>query len=200
MYKNTNQKPRELKDTAVVTIDIQQDYFPGGAFALWQAERAGKIISRLLSWARGESLPIIHVRHTSLRPEARFLLPDTPGQALHPCLNIQPGEPIVDKNFPSSFRETDLDTQLKALGITTIIWAGMITWMCVDTTLRAAYDLGYKNILIADGTASGWLPGKPLPVPPWQSQRAYLSALGIVHAQVRTLADYLNFIDGRVLK
>ena len=65
---------------------------------------------------------------------------------------------------------------------------GMITWMCVDTTVRAAKDLGFDNIVASDATAagplirnSGRLPGV---VPPWRSQSAFLAALGAWHARV----------------
>jgi nicotinamidase-related amidase len=191
MAKNLHKNPGDARfpegRTAVVTIDIQLDYFPGGRFPLWRAGRALKRAARLLDWARDQGLPVIHVRHSSDRAGARFLLAGTPGIALHPGLGIREGETIVDKHFPSSFHQTDLEQQLRARGITTVIWAGMITWMCVDTTVRAAKDLGFDNFVASDATAAGPLlrnAGLPGLVPPWRSQSAFLAALGAYHAQV----------------
>lgn len=188
MYKKNLIGKLPAGRTAVVTIDIQLDYFPGGAFPLWRSGTALRRTCELLAWARAESLPVFHVRHNTDQPGARFLVAGTPGTALHPRLDIRAGEVIVDKNFPNSFRATDLEARLKALGVTTVVWAGMITWMCVDTTVRAAKDLGFNNLLAADATASGPLlrnVGKlPGVIPPWRSQSAFLAALGAYHAKV----------------
>jgi nicotinamidase-related amidase len=174
--------------TAVVTIDIQLDYFRGGKFPLWGAAKALRRTRELLTWARRSGLPVIHIQHFTLRPDARFLVDGTPGTALHPGLEVQPGEAVVAKHFPNSFRETDLEARLRAMGVTTVIWAGMISWMCVDTTVRAAFDLGFSNILVQDATASGpllravgRLPGIVLP---WRAQSAFIAAIGVVHARL----------------
>jgi len=184
--------------TAVVTIDIQLDYFPGGRFPLWRARHALKRNRQLLVWARQRGLPIFHVQHFTLRPGARFLQDGTPGTALHPGLAIQDGEPVIAKHFPNSFRDTNLEQSLRERGITTVIWTGMISWMCVDTTVRAAFDLGFKNILIHDATASGPLlrnvGGWPGIVWPWRLQSSFMAALGAFHAQVLGLRDFLRLV------
>ena len=189
----------EPQHTAVVTIDIQKDYFPGGRFPLWRARHALKQTRLLLSWARQRGLPIIHIQHFTLRPGARFLQDGTPGTALHPGLEIRAGELVIAKHFPNSFRETNLEQSLRDRGITTVIWAGMISWMCVDTTVRAAFDLGFINILIHDATASGPLlrnvGGLPGILWPWRLQSAFMAALGAFHARVIGLRDLLRLAD-----
>lgn len=194
-----NQGIFEKDQTAIVTIDIQLDYFRGGKFPLWRAKRALRQNRRLLDWARTEGLPIWHVQHFGLRPEGKFLTQGSAGTALHPGLAIRANEGIVPKHFPNSFRETTLEQELRQRGITTVIWTGMITWMCVDTTVRAAFDLGFRNILIKDATAAGWLYRKwgkiPLVVPPWRSQSAFIAAIGFVHAKVMGLQEFLGRAD-----
>jgi nicotinamidase-related amidase len=189
----TNRPVINPKATAVVTIDIQLDYFRGGKFPLWGAARALRRTRELLEWARQEGLPVIHVQHITLRPDARFLGAGTPGTALHPGLGLRPGEAVVTKHFPNSFRETDLEARLRARGAKTVVWAGMISWMCVDTTVRAAFDLGFSNILVKDATASGPLPRSvgrlPGIVPPWRAQSTFIAAIGLLHAKLVRARD-----------
>lgn len=188
----------EKTQTAVVTIDIQMDYFWGGRFPLWRAHSALRKTRKLLDWARSQGVSVIHVQHFGLRPDAKFLRDQTEGTALHPGLAIQEDEVIVSKHFPNSFRDTNLELQLRNRGIDTVIWAGMITWMCVDTTVRSAFDLGFKNILIKDATAAGWMFRKagwmPIIITPWRSQSAFLAAIGFVHARVLGLSQFLRIV------
>jgi len=179
-----------MKDLAVVTIDYQLDYFPGGRFPLWGAERAIRRASAVLEWARIRKLPIIHVRHESTGPGAKFLAEGTPGTALHPMLEVPAdgSEPVILKHRPDSFIGTDLEARLRSAGVRRLIWMGMISWMCVDTTVRAAKALGFENYLVEDACAAGWMRHKGFPVLPWSSHRAFMAALGSHHARLVTAA------------
>ncbi len=206
--------------TAVVTIDIQLDYFGGyrypprngagpyrSAFPLFRARSALARTVALLDWARERHLPILHVRHESTRPGSTFLNAGTPGTELHPALAVRPGEAIVPKNFPNSFRGTELEPRLRGLGVTTVVWAGMISWMCVDTTVRAAWDLGFSNVLISDATASGPLMKVDgltraasggrigMPIAPWTLQRDFVAGLAALHARVLPLRAFLEAVS-----
>ena len=183
-----------MHKTAIVTIDIQKDYFVGGAFPLWRSGRALRQTKKLLDVGRARGLPIFHVHHENVRPDALFFRPGTAGLALHEGLGIREGEILIHKHFPNSFRGTELEATLRALGVERVIWAGMMTWMCVDTTVRAAKDLGFDNVLIADATASGIMlatGGRGL-VMPWTTQRTFLAALSFVHARVINLRTFLH--------
>lgn len=183
----------DVNKTALVVIDVQNDYFPGGRFVLFRARAALKKTLALRDWARQRGIRVLWVRHTSRRPGSTFFLPGTEGAELHPALHPRDDEPVIDKGDPNSFVGTDLDAQLAGRGIETVVWAGMISWMCVETTVRAAKDRGYHNLVAYDATASGWLKGPYGVVTPWSAQRAFLSALGFVHAEVqatRTIVRY----------
>ncbi|MFA6505539.1 MAG: isochorismatase family protein [Treponemataceae bacterium] len=173
-----------MRDIAIVTIDYQMDYFPGGRFPLWRAAAAIKKAAAALACARRRGIPIYHVRHESTDPKARFLAADTPGTALHPALSLPSdgSEPVILKHRPDSFLETDLEERLTSAGIKRVVWMGMISWMCVDTTVRAAKAKGYENYLVEDACAAGWLLHNRLPVFPWSSHRAFMAALGAHHA------------------
>ena len=166
--------------TAIVTIDIQMDYFLGGKF---------------LAAERG--LPIFHIRHEGLDPNGRFLVRGTPGTALHPALGI-PGdgsEPVIVKHKPDSFLGTDLEERLHAAGVTRVAWMGMMSWMCVDTTVRAAKARGFDNLLVEDACAAGWLAHRGLPVFPWSAHRAFMAALGSGFAKLVRAKDAAEFLS-----
>lgn len=140
--------------TALLIIDIQNDYFPGGQNELTGSIEASVATKEMLQHFRDRSLPIIHVQHVSTRPGATFFIPDTPGVEFHE--NVKPilNEKVIIKNYPNSFRNTVLHDYLQQKAITELVIAGMMTHMCIDTTVRAAYDLGYKCILAGDCCAT----------------------------------------------
>jgi nicotinamidase-related amidase len=187
-----------MNKTAVVTIDYQMDYFPGGRFTLWRADAAIGRAARVLDAARSRGLPVLHVRHESLDPASRFLTAGTPGAELHPALRrpVDGSEPVVLKHKPDSFLETDLEERLRTLGVSRVVWMGMISWMCVDTTVRAAKARGFDNVLVEDACAAGWLVHGGLPVFPWSSHRAFMAALGAHHARVVKAAEAVRLLGG----
>jgi nicotinamidase-related amidase len=182
--------------TAIVTIDIQLDYFPGGRFPLFRAGAAARNAALVLAEGRTRGLPIFHVRHEGLDPKGRFLVAGTPGTGLHPALAVPEdgSEPIIVKHRPDSFLGTDLEERLRAIGAGRVVWMGMKSWMCVDTTDRAAKAKGFYNILVEDACAAGWLLHRGLPVFPWSSHRAFMAALGAHHAELARAKDRASFL------
>jgi len=173
-----------MPDTALVVIDIQNDYFPGGAMELEGAEAAGAKASEALAHFRAKKLPVIHVRHLSVRPGATFFLPGTRGAAIHSSVSPLEGETIVEKNFPNSFRSTRLEEILKGCGVKNLVMAGMMTHMCVDASVRQAADLGYKVTLLADACATRAQSFGGETIPARQVHAAFLAALNGFYAKV----------------
>jgi nicotinamidase-related amidase len=173
-----------MPDTALVVIDIQNDYFPGGAMELEGAEAAGLRASEALARFRGKKLPVIHVRHLSLRPGATFLLPGTRGAEIHSSVLPLEGETVIEKNFPNSFRQTQLEEILKGSGVKNVVMAGMMTHMCVDASVRQAVDLGYKVTLLADACATRAQSFGGETIPARQVHAAFLAALNGFYAKV----------------
>ncbi len=143
-----------MRKTALLIIDVQNDYFPGGRMALPGAEEAAANIRQVLELFRKKSLPVVHVQHISLREGATFFLPDTDGVNIHPTVEPVAGEKVVVKHWPNSFRETELLSWLQERRIEHLVVCGMMTFMCVDATTRAAIDLGFACTLLHDGTAA----------------------------------------------
>jgi nicotinamidase-related amidase len=173
-----------MPDTALVVIDIQNDYFPGGAMELEGAEQAGSKASIALGKFRDKNLPVIHLRHLSVRPGATFFLPGTRGAEIHASVQPVAGETVIEKNFPNSFRNTSLEKALGELGVKNIVVAGMMTHMCVDASVRHAADLGYKVTLLGDACATRAQSYAGETVPARQVHAAFLAALNGFYAKV----------------
>lgn len=171
-----------MADTALLIIDIQNDYFPGGAMELEGADAAGAKAGAALKEFRSRGWPIFHVRHLSTRPGSTFFLPGTKGAEIHASVAPQNGETVVEKNFPNSFRATSLHDELK--GIKNLVVAGMMTHMCVDASVRHAADLGYKITLLGDACATRAQKIAGETIPARQVHLAFLAALNGFYAKV----------------
>jgi nicotinamidase-related amidase len=174
---------------ALLIIDIQNDYFPGGANALVGPEAAAAQAATLIDAFRKAGKPVIHMQHLSVRPGATFFVPGTRGAEIHDSVKPAAGETVMQKNFPNCFRDTKLLEHLRGAGIKELTIAGMMTHMCVDTTTRAAADLGFACSLAQDATATKALAFGGVSVPAEQVQASYLAGLNGLFARVLPAAE-----------
>ena len=178
--------------TALILIDLQNDYFPGGKMELVGSVEAGQRAASLLAFFRQEHLPLVHIQHLSTRPTATFFLPHTEGVLPH--ANVQPleGESVFQKHFPNSFRETPLLAHLQREQVERLVIAGMMTHMCVDATVRAAFDFGYACWVAEDACATRALPHAGETVRAEDVHRSFLAALDGTYGKVMTVHDILT--------
>ncbi len=174
---------------ALLIIDIQNDYFPGGAMELVGSTEAGEQARKLLTAFRQKALPVIHVRHISNYPGATFFLPGTPGAEIHDSVAPGDGETVIEKHFPNSFRDTPLLEYLRGNKITDLVVAGMMTHMCIDTSVRAANDLGFKCSVAHDACATKSLSYGGVVVSAENVQVAFLAALNGLFAKVQSVDE-----------
>lgn len=173
-----------MAEQALVIIDIQNDYFPGGKMELEGADAAAGNAAQAIEHFRSKGLPIVHVRHLSVRQGSTFFIPGTAGAEIHERVRPKANERVIEKNFPNSFRNTDLDQALKATGAKDLVVAGMMTHMCVDASVRQAADLGYKVTLLGDACATRAQSFGGESVPARQVHAAFLAALNGFYAKV----------------
>jgi len=173
-----------MADQALLVIDIQNDYFPGGRMELEGADAAAANAAHALAEFRRKGVPIVHVRHLSVRPGSTFFIPGTAGAQIHELVRPTGEERVIEKNFPNSFRATDLDKVLKAAGVKELVVAGMMTHMCVDASVRQAADLGYKVTLLGDACATRAQSFGGESVPARHVHAAFLAALNGFYARV----------------
>jgi nicotinamidase-related amidase/tellurite resistance-related uncharacterized protein len=178
-------------NTALIIIDIQNDYFEGGKAELVNSDKASGNAKLLLEQFRKKNLPIVHIQHISNRPNATFFISDTKGAEIHNDVKPTDTEQIIIKHYPNSFRETNLLAYLKSKNITDLVICGMQTHMCVDATTRAAKDFGFSCIVIADACATKDLEINGIKVKASEVQTSFLSALNYFYSIVMTTNQYL---------
>jgi nicotinamidase-related amidase len=178
--------------TTLLLIDLQNDYFPGGAMELVGIGEAAANARLLLTAARTASLPIIHIQHLAARPGATFFLPGTDGADIHPTLTPREDEAVVVKHFPNSFRGTPLLELLKTQTIERLIICGAMSHMCIDATTRAAFDLGFACIVAEDACATQDLTFKGTTVRAAEVHASFMAALSAPYATVTSTQDALT--------
>lgn len=140
-----------LASAALIMIDCQNTYRKG-VMQLTGVEEAIVEAKKLLARARAAKIPVIHIQH-----DAGAGTPyDVNAEIGRICDEVAPlpGEPVITKNYPNSFVATDLDEQLKALGIKNIVLAGFMTHMCINSTAHGGFNLGYNVTVVASATAT----------------------------------------------
>jgi nicotinamidase-related amidase len=178
--------------TALILIDIQNDYFPGGRKPLVSSPEASQQAARLLDHFRLRSLPVAHIMHIAASPQATFFLPDTAGIQIHAAVAPLEGEFVVLKHSPNSFLNTTLLDHLRELEVERLVAAGMMTHMCVDATVRAASDLGFEVWLAQDACATRDLDFENKTIPASHVQAAFLAALQDAYACVMPTSEILE--------
>ncbi len=168
---------------ALLIIDVQNDYFPGGANELVRPYEAEKRIQELIAGSRAVGRPVVYIQHFN-PPDDSFFLEGTRGAEISDRIRPQEGDKVIVKRYPNSFLETELDAYLKSLGTDTLIVCGMMTHMCVDTTVRAAMDYGYRVKLAADACATMDLTLNGETIPADTVHRAFVAALDGVFAEI----------------
>ncbi len=179
-------------NTALILIDIQNDYFPGGKMELAGMNAAAQKAGELLAFFRKNSKLVAHIRHLSVRSGATFFIPETSGSEIHSTVLPLPEEKIIMKNFPNSFRNTELDSFLRENEVTELVVCGAMSHMCIDTSVRAAFDLGYKCTVISDACATRNLSIGTKTVEATQVHLAFMAALNGTFAQVITSKQYFT--------
>ena len=186
-----------MMSKALLLVDIQNEYFPGGKLPLEGSVEASLKAQEALTHFRNEKLPIIHIQHITTRPGVPIFIAGTPEIEIHENVKPLPGELIVQKNFPNSFRDTPLLDNVKDLGIRQLVICGNMTHMCIDATTRAAFDHGFDCVVLSDACATMSLTNDNLVVPANHVQASFLAALGWVYAKIVKVDDFLEEIGQR---
>jgi len=137
-------------NTALLLIDIQKEYFPGGRRELVAPLEAALKAYMLLQCFREHGGHHVHIQHVSTKPGAASFIPGDRNTDIHDAVAHFEGEPLVQKHYPNSFRGTNLLEILQGWGIDRVVVCGMMSHMCVDATARAAGDLGFQVIVAED--------------------------------------------------
>lgn len=134
---------------ALIVIDMQYDNFADSGMSEEQAKLVIEKTNQLISYAKANGMPVYIMEHISINPAYTMFATGTKGAKTHVDIGTKKTT-TVTKHYPNSFRETTLQELLDKDNTTDVIISGAMTHMCVDTTVRAANDLGYNVTLVSD--------------------------------------------------
>lgn len=175
---------------ALIIIDVQKEYFENGALELINPVPASENIKKILEHFRKENDTVVHVQHIS-GEGIPFFVPGTQGVEIHENVKPLEGEKIITKQFPNSFRGTDLLEYLQSNEITHLVIAGMMTHMCIDAGTRAAFDFGFQCTVVGDACATMDLEINGNKVKAADVHNSFLAALEFFYAKIVTTEQYL---------
>jgi nicotinamidase-related amidase len=184
-----------MSKSALVIIDLQNDYYAGGDWTLHNIDKATSNASKVLAESRNTGNLVVHIHHEFQSEDAPFFKPRTYGAKIHENVRPIKGEPTVLKHYVNAFKETNLKDILEENNITHLTLIGAMSHMCIDAAARAASDFGYQVTVIEDACASRDLEFKDKVVPAEQVHSAYMSALGFAYASITTTHEFLTQSD-----
>ena len=161
--------------TALLIIDVQEFYFPGGRMQLVNPEQAGMNAGLLLDHFRKSGMPVYHVRHNF-----------EPGGDIHPYVKPHEDEPVISKDQVNAFYGTGLLEMIQGDSVEQLVICGMQTHMCVEAAVRAAHDYGFTCLLASDACATRALQYEEFIIPAKNVHYSTLSTLQGSYARVIT--------------
>lgn len=184
-----------MSKTALIIVDLQNDYFQGGKWELKSTEAAASKAITLLKCFREKGLPVVHVRHEFPTTDAPFFAPNSDGAKVHPSLQELKGEDVIIKHQINAFRDTNLKMVLDKLGVNSVLICGAMSHMCIDAVTRAANDFGYNCAIAHDACATLDLEFNSITVPASHVHAAFMAALSFAYANVASTDELLAGIN-----
>ncbi len=174
-------KFEENKNTALLIIDIQKFYFPGGSLPLFEPEKAAEKAAILLETFRDNNMTVIHVQHNARS-----------GAKIHELVAPINDEKIISKDKANSFVGTDLLDYLKDNKIENLVICGMQTHMCLEAATRAASDFGFNCTVIEDACTTRDLKFGKIIIKAKEVHYSTLSTLKGTYADIKTTEEFLK--------
>lgn len=180
-----------MPSRALIVVDIQNDYFPGGKWPLSGVEAAADNAAQVLAAARAAGDLVVHVRHEFPSADAPFFVPGSEGAQIHPKVRAQGEEPVVLKHQINAFRDTELAGLLTEHGIKELVVVGNMSHICIDGVTRAAADFGYQVTVVHDACAACDQTFNGLTIPAAHVHGAFMAALAFGYASVVSTRELL---------
>lgn len=181
--------------TGLLIIDIQNDYFEGEKNPLVNSLEATLNTKQLLKFFRKKKLPVFFVQHISTKKDADFFLPDSEGSKIHKLISPLRSEPVIIKHYPNSFHRTNLLEKIDARDLENLVICGMMTHLCIDSTVRAAKDFGFNCFLLNDAVATKELEFNGNHIDAQRVNETFMAALDGIYANIISTKDILELLN-----
>jgi nicotinamidase-related amidase len=181
-----------MDKTALIVVDFQNDYFPGGLMELNGTEAASRNGKSLLDRFRADGAPTFLIQHIFESPEAPFFRPESDGAEIHASVAPTDQDRVIVKHQVNSFQGTPLLEELRSAGAENLVICGAMSHMCIDSATRAASDFGFKCLVAHDACATRDQEFNGAVVPADQVHNAYMAALEFGFADVAATTDILS--------
>lgn len=179
-----------MRKQALILIDIQNIYFTEGEYKLNHPEEASLNAQKILQYFRMRHLPVLHIKHLfnqgSYKEDINSL------REFHVNVAPLPDEIIVEKKYPNAFLGTGFKQKLDENGIKELVVVGMMSHMCVDTTVRAAQDHGYAVTLINDACTTKNLQFNGINIDADLVHTVFMASLNGAFARIETADEFLS--------
>jgi len=180
---------------ALIVIDVQNEYFEGGALPITYPPNSFEHIKTAIAEAKKEGVMIVFVQHTSLRENAKSFAKGTVGWKFHDDIKSINPDLYIEKNHVSSFVGTDLNYRLRNLGVDTVAIVGYMTQNCCDATARDASQLGYNVEFLSDANGTLAFKNEAGEVSAEELHRAFLVAQAFGFSRVLTLNEWIPLLS-----
>ncbi|MFA9421952.1 MAG: cysteine hydrolase family protein [Sedimentibacter sp.] len=178
-----------MKKTALILIDIQNIYFTEGTYLLNKPEIAVGNARKVLEHFRENNLPIIHIQHSFENvgdiEKKQYL------NCIHKEVAPKDGEVVIGKKYPNSFLNTELEMELKKSQVEELVILGMMSHMCVDTTVRMCQNYGYKVCVIEDACTTKKLNFQNEEISAEIVHKVFMASLDNMFAKVMGVDEFL---------
>lgn len=180
-----------MSKRAIIVVDLQNEYLSTGKLPLVGLEPALDNAAQIIAEARAKGDVLIHVRHEMTQPGAPVFVPGSDAVQIIPAVVPAEGEKVLVKNYPNSFRDTQLKQVLDEQGVKDLVVIGAMSHMCVEATTRAAADFGYAVTVVHDACATMDLAFGAVKVPAAQVHATAMAALSFAYASLASTDEYL---------
>lgn len=176
---------------ALLVIDVQNEYFTGKLPVTHPTGSLENIV-KAMNAAVQHSIPVVVIQHTAAALDQPLFRKGSNEWDLHPVVAKCSRNLLIEKNFPGSFTETNLEPWLNENGVDTVVISGYMTQLCCDTTARQAFHLGFKVEFLADATGTLSLSNDAGNVTAEELHRAILVTQGMIFGKVINTEEWIG--------
>lgn len=176
----------------LILINMQNDFFEEGNMELKGMDEVAQNAKVLIEKFRQYQLDVFHVQHVNKKRDAKFFLPNTSGVMIHKNVEPKNAEKVVQKQYPNSFKDTNLLSLIQARTIDHLVFCGAMAHLSIDSSVRAASDFGYKCTVIDDACASRDLNYRGEIIKSKDVHNTYMASLKDSYAEILSLEEFLR--------